>query len=192
MYLNKEPTMISYEGKKTKLRPIRKSDIEKSIRWRNNPDIRDNSLGYRFPVTEKKEEKWYESAMDDQSHSKVVFAIETIEDNNFIGFIHLNQIDWISRRCHFGITIGEKEYQGKGMGPDSMQILFNYAFNCLNIRKISLEVVSFNTHAIRLYKNFGFIEEGKLEEHLYLEGAYHDIIQMRIFDSDFREKYMSA
>jgi UDP-4-amino-4,6-dideoxy-N-acetyl-beta-L-altrosamine N-acetyltransferase len=184
--------MITYEGEKTKLRPIRKSDVEKSIEWRNNPDIRENALGYRFPVTEKMEDKWYESALDDQSETKAIFAIEALKDNTLIGFIHLNQIDWISKRCYFGIRIGEKQYQGKGMGPDSMCILFNYAFECLNIRKICLEVPSFNDSAIRLYRKFGFIEEGTLTKHLYLEGTYHDIVLMRIFDSEFRKRYKNA
>lgn len=184
--------MITYKGEKTRLRPIRKSDVEKSINWRNDPDIRDNALGYRFPVTEKMEDKWYESALDDQSKTRVMFAIEAVEDDALIGFIHLSQIDWISRRCYFGITIGEKNYQGKGMAADSMRILFNYAFECLNLRKICLEVVSFNDKAIRLYRKFGFVEEGILKEHLYLEDAYHDIVLMRVLNSEFRKKYKNA
>ena len=138
------------------------------------------------------EDKWYESALDDQSRTRVIFAIESLEDDALIGFIHLNQIDWISRRCYFGITIGEKEYQGKGMGPDSMRILFNYAFECLNLRKICLEVATYNKNAINLYNKFGFVEEGRLKKHVYLEGDYHDIVLMRIFDSEYREKYRNA
>ncbi|KPA13051.1 N-acetyltransferase GCN5 [Candidatus Magnetomorum sp. HK-1] len=181
--------MISYKGKKTKLRPIHKLDIEKSIIWRNTPDIWENTLGYRFPVTEEMENKWYKSALDDQSNTRVIFAIESIDNDELIGFIYLKQIDWISRRSYFGISIGEQEYQGKGMGSDSMKIIFNYAFECLNMRKICLEVPAFNQNAIKLYKKFGFIKEGILKEHLYLNNSYHDIILMRIFNSEFREIY---
>jgi UDP-4-amino-4,6-dideoxy-N-acetyl-beta-L-altrosamine N-acetyltransferase len=181
--------MISYEGKKTRLRPVRKSDIEKSIVWRNTPDIRENVLGYRFPVTETMEDQWYEAALADQTRSTAMFAIETLDNDTLIGFIHLNRIDWIARRSHFGITIGEKEFQGKGMGTDSMQILFKYAFDCLNLKKICLEVADFNKNAIKLYQKFGFVVEGILKEHLYLENSYHDFILMRMFDSEFREKH---
>ncbi|MBN3036583.1 MAG: UDP-4-amino-4,6-dideoxy-N-acetyl-beta-L-altrosamine N-acetyltransferase [Bacteroidales bacterium] len=181
--------MITYEGKYVRLRPIRKSDVEKSIIWRNDPEIRDNAMGYRFPVTEKMEDNWFESALDEPNRNRVVFAIETIEKKTLIGFTQLNHIDWISRRCYFGIIIGEKEFQGKGMGWDSMQVLFNYAFECLNLKKICLEVVSFNENAIRLYRKFGFIEEGVLREHVYLEKKYHDLLLMRIFDKEFRERH---
>ena len=184
--------MISYERNKIRLRPIRRSDITQSLIWRNIPEIRENALGYRFPVTEKMEEEWYESALDDQGMKRVIFAIETIEDEEFVGFINLNSIDWIARRCSFGITIGERKYQGKGIGADSMRVLFNYAFECLNLRKICLEVASFNEAALHLYRKFGFVEEGTLQEHLYLENTYHDIILMRMFDHEFRSKYGAA
>lgn len=181
--------MISYQGEKTKLRPICKSDLEKSIIWRNTPDIRENVLGYRFPVTQKMEELWYESALNDQSGTRVIFAIEELENNILIGFIHLSQIDWISRRSDFGIVIGEKDFWGKGMATDSMKIIFKYAFECLNLRKICLEVVAFNNNAIRLYQKFGFEKEGRLKEHVYLENNYYDIVLMGLFNTKFREKY---
>lgn len=179
--------MISYKGKKTRLRPIHKNDIEKSLIWKNDPEIRENVQGYRFPVTERMEEIWYESALNGQSRTKVIFSIESLKDNMFVGFIELNQIDWISRRCSFGITIGEKEYQNIGIGKDSIILLFNYAFEYLNIRKICLEVAAYNTKAINLYKKIGFIEEGILKEHLYLNNKYHDIILMRLFGTEFRD-----
>jgi len=185
----RDKVMISYEGKKVRLRPLRKSDVEKSIVWRNDPEIRENAIGYRFPVTEEMEEKWFESALDDQSRTRVIFAIESLEEGALLGFLHLSQIDWIARRCYFGITIGEKQYQGKGFGADSMIVLLKYAFECLNLRKICLEVASYNENAIRLYQKFGFVEEGVLREHLYLEGKYHDVVVMRIFQSEFCEKY---
>ena len=184
--------MISYEGERTRLRPLRKSDMERSIVWRNTPEIRENAQGFRFPVTERMEERWYESALDDQSRTRVVFAIETTDDATLIGFIYLHQIDWISRRCQFGISIGEKEFQGKGMATDSMVLLFTYAFECLNLKKICLEVAAFNETDISLYKRFGFVEEGVLKEHLYLENRYHDVSVMRIFDKEFREKHSNA
>jgi len=181
--------MISYSGERVRLRPLRRSDAETSVVWRNDPVIRENLLGYRFPVTEKMEEKWFESALDDQSRLRVVFAIETIEDAVLIGFINLNQIDWIAKNCYFGISIGNKKYHGKGLAPESMRIMFRYAFDCLNLRKICLEVATFNNNAVALYNKFGFVEEGLLKEHIYLEGKYHDVILMRIFDHEFRNKY---
>ena len=184
--------MISYTGKKTRLRPVQKADLETTIRWKNDPQIREHARGYRFPVTEEMEERWLETVVNDQSRTRVVFAIEALQDDAFIGFIHLNRIDWISRWSYFGVVLGESAYHGKGMAADSMDVLFRYAFDALNLRKICLEVASFNDAAIRLYRQYGFVDQGVLSEHLYLEGVYHDVVTMRLLATEFRAKQAPA
>lgn len=179
--------MISYEGKLCRIRPLKADDIQRTIHWRNDPAVRDLSLGYRFPVTQKMEERWLETAMDDQSRTRVNFAIEENTTGDLVGLIHLNEIDWIARRSYFGIVIGEKQYQGRGIGKESMILLFRFAFNYLNLRKICLEVASFNTAGIGLYQKFGFAHEGLLMEHFFLDGKYHDLVLMSIFVDRFRE-----
>jgi hypothetical protein len=44
------PDMLA--GRVARLRPLRAADHITSVRWRNDRDIRDNVLGYRFPITE--------------------------------------------------------------------------------------------------------------------------------------------
>jgi UDP-4-amino-4,6-dideoxy-N-acetyl-beta-L-altrosamine N-acetyltransferase len=180
--------MLSYEGERIRLRPVRRADLEKTILWRNDPAIRENMLGLRFPVTEKMEEKWYESVADDPSRSRVVFAIEKLADAELVGITHLSQIDWIARVAFFGIYIGDSRHHGQGMGREAMDILFRYAFDGLNLRKICLQVASYNEAAIRLYRCYGFKEEGVLKEQCYLEGSYHDVILMRLFADEFRQE----
>jgi RimJ/RimL family protein N-acetyltransferase len=178
--------MISYEGDKVRLRPIRKADAERSIAWRNDPEVRENTLGYRFPVTEEMEAKWYESALKDQDKTRVVFAIEALADDALIGIIQLNRIDWIARLAYLGITIGERAYHGQGFGTDATKVLLRYAFDGLNLRKVCLEVVSYNTRAMKLYRALGFTEEGRLRDQVCLDGAYHDVALMALFADDFR------
>ncbi|MDX2475295.1 MAG: GNAT family protein [Candidatus Krumholzibacteria bacterium] len=184
--------MISYEGNLTRLRPLRRSDQARTLAWRNDPETRENILGYRFPVTEVMEEKWYETALDDQSRTRVIFAIEARDSGALAGMIHLNNIDWIARHAHFGITIGEPDQRGRGLGPDAMTVLFTYAFECLNLRKICLEVAAYNQPAVSLYARYGFSEEGRLRDHVFLEGRYHDVIMMGLFATDFRRRNNTA
>ncbi len=187
MFRRNQGIMISYVGKKVRLRPLRHADKAKTLAWRNDPEVREYMLGYRFPVTEPMEERWFENVLDDQTQKRVVFAIESLQDSVFIGITQLYQIDWISRLCFFGITIGEKDYHRLGLGRDSMHILFNYAFDGLNLRKICLEVVAYNKAAVQMYREFGFIEEGVLKQQVYLKGSYHDLILMRLLVDEFRQ-----
>lgn len=175
-----------YQGTKILLRPLQRKDAEATILWRNNPSIREMVLGYRFPITEVMEEKWYESALNDQSRTRVIFAMEELAKHELIGLIHLTQIDWISRTCHFGITIGDSKNHGKGYAKEGMQLLLNYAFQVLNLRKINLEVIEKNEAAIHLYRKMGFQEEGRLRKQVIVQGEYYDVLQMGLFDKELQ------
>ena len=182
-----EVALIMNEGEMVTLRPLRRSDMERSIKWRNDPETREMVMGYHFPVTESTEEKWYEDAMNDQTGNRVIYAIEARSDGGHVGFIYLNQIDWISRTANFGIVIGDKDRRGDGLGPEAMHLFFRYAFHGLNLRRICLQVCELNHNAISVYKRFGFKEEGVLREHVYFGGRYHDVVCMALFAQEYAE-----
>lgn len=83
--------------------------------------------------------------------------------------------------CYFGIIIGEKNTQGKGYGKITMNLITKYTFNTLNLKKIILEVVESNEPAINLYKNLGFVTEGKLKKQYFADGKYYDVFVMSLF-----------
>ena len=93
----------------------------------------------------------------------------------------LYNIDWISRTAYYGILIGITNRQGKGIGCEATHIICRYAFEALNIRKICLEVVSFNLEAKKLYEKVGFKIEGRLKKQIYLDHQFYDLIIMGLF-----------
>lgn len=181
--------MFSYKGKKIKLRPVQVADRERSIIWRNDPEIRDMALSYRYPVTDLMEDSWYQRVLSGNDKTKVYFAIENLNDGKHIGFINLYNIDYIADNAYFGIVIGEKSEQCKGKAVEAMHICFLFAFKELNLRKINLEVISNNRRAIEIYHLFGFHDEGVLKQQIYINGRYLDKIVMGIFRSEYFEKY---
>ena len=165
-------------GRLVVLRPLRSADRVKSVRWRNDPDIRENILGYRFPVTEAMEADWVEAVLKDQSRTRVVLAIEDKSDGALVGFVYLNNIDWFARNAEFGILIGERSRHGKGLAREALSLVADYAFESLNLHKLYLRVVAFNTRALRLYRAFGFVDEGMQRQQAYLRGRYYDVVLM--------------
>lgn len=175
-----------YEGKKIRLREYRKSDVEAAQNYINDKELKKNlNPGIPFPYTLQDEEKWFESntALKDTYN----FAIETLDDNIYIGGCGINQVDWKNSNVEIGIFIGDKEYWNKGYGTDAMNVLIRFIFNEMNINKIKLNVYSFNKRAMRCYEKCGFITEGVLRKELYREGNYHDIIVMGLL----KEEYMN-
>jgi diamine N-acetyltransferase len=180
------PHMLA--GRVASLRPLRASDRAISVRWRNDAEIRDNVLGYRFPVTEEMEANWVDGVLKDQSRTRVVLAIEDEADGAFVGLVYLNDIDWFVRNAEFGILIGERSRQGRGLAKDALALVANYAFGTLNLNRLYLRVVAFNKRALRLYRSFGFVEEGIQRQHAFLRGRYYDVVLMGLLRREFEER----
>lgn len=112
------------------------------------------------------------------------FAIDA--QDTFIGICALFNEDNLAHTTELGITIGNKSYWGKGFGREALSLLVDYGFRYHNYHKIWLQVHSDNERAIKAYRNVGFIEEGRLRQHVYSNGRYVDLIHMGILRADWQ------
>lgn len=187
MMMHAKGRAIMYVGKKVRLREYRKEDIPSRLFYINDPEIGANlTPDVLYPITLYEEEKWFESLTAVSDTYK--FAIETLEDNRFIGGCGINGVDWKNSVVTIGIFIGDKNYRGKGYGTDSMNVLVSFIFLQMNINKIRLTVFSFNMPAIKCYEKIGFKVEGILRKEIYKDGQYYDKISMGFL----KEEYVSG
>lgn len=175
-------------GEKIKLRPLKIEDLEKTHEWRNNLELIKLTQGIRFPKTMEMDRDWFNQALNDKSNRNIYFGIDEIETGNFIGIIQLNSIDYISGTANWGFMIGETKNQSKGIGTEFSKLILNYAFNYLNLRKITSYIVDNNVISIRLFRKLGFNEEGILRKHYFVDGDYKDVLIMSLFRTDFDTK----
>ncbi len=76
-----------------------------------------------------------------------------------------------------GITIGEPEGRGKGIGYKAIQHLEEQIYQ-QGFNRIELGVFEFNTNAQKLYRKLGYEEIGRLEEFTYWQGKMWSDIRM--------------
>ena len=67
-----------------------------------------------------------------------------------------------------------------------MCLILDFAFNGLDFRKVSLEVVESNQSAINLYKRIGFINEGLKREEYFAGGKYLNTQLFGILNHEFK------
>jgi putative acetyltransferase len=79
--------------------------------------------------------------------------------------------------AHIGLAVAV-DYQRRGVGRALLAALVDLADNWFDYRRLELQVFADNTHAIRLYEQFGFVIEGRLREHALRDGAYVDSFTM--------------
>ncbi len=176
------------KGNNIVLGPVKREYIDSYLKWFNDPEIT-QYLNHFRPLTRMMEEDWFDNLKNrnDNFH----FAIIIPEENGgekLIGNCGLHAIDLKNRVGEVGITIGEKEYQGKGYGTEAMELLLNYGFKTVNLNRIQLRVYEFNNRAIKSYNRIGFVEEGRMRQAVFINGEYHDTIFMSILQEEWMKK----
>jgi RimJ/RimL family protein N-acetyltransferase len=118
------------------------------------------------------------------AYGDVSFAIET-KDGVHIGSTGLHGASPENRAAELGIMIGEKAYWSKGYGTDALATLVRFAFEEMNLNRIELHVFDFNQRAQASYRRCGFVEEGRMRDAHYAEGAYSDVVVMALLRDDW-------
>lgn len=106
-----------------------------------------------------------------------------LKDGKVIGFAN-TYTNWITRISEPLLYI-RKESRGNGYGKELLDLLVKIIFHEINSRKCSITVYGFNTMAIKLYKDFGFKEEGRLIDEVYRNGRYYDVLKLGLFKKDY-------
>ena len=170
-----------YYGKNVNLSEYTKEDLPLVVDLLNDWEIQCKiNSGLISPFTLDDELEWFEQNRKNKEefHS---FAIRKIQDKTYIGGCGYHNVNYKNRTCQVGIVINQKKFQNQGFGTEAFQLLINYLFKEMNIRKILLNVFANNSRAIHVYKKIGFIVEGTLKNNIYREGHYWDELIMAKF-----------
>ncbi|MEZ4568771.1 MAG: GNAT family protein [Thermomicrobiales bacterium] len=116
------------------------------------------------------------------------FAIRLIDDERLIGSFHISEIEWPHRAAWFSIGLGGKDARGKGYGTEALELGIDFAFNDLNLHRLSLSVFAYNQPAIRLYNRLGFTHEGTFREYLQRDGQRHDMLLFGMLAYEWRKR----
>jgi len=175
------------DGKNIYLRGITPEDVNKEyIGWLNDFEItKDISTGL-FPLSHDDVVKYVKQII--QNKNEVMFAIICKKEQKHIGNIKLGDINWVHRRAYLGLLIGNKNYWGKGYATEACDLIVWYAFNRLNIHKLSVALSEDNVSALKVYKKLGFQIEGTRKQECYKEGKYFDAIDMGILQHEYLYK----
>ncbi len=158
---------------RTNLRSARSSDKDVLYRWMTDRELCVLNSPY-FSVGEGEHDTWFASVLSRQQNA-VFFVIEEKVSQKIIGTCQLVSINWVHRNAELQIRIGERTFQGKGLGSEAIRLLVNFGFTDLNLHRIYLHVFSSNIIAIRAYEKCGFVREGVLKDGVYIDGKYVDV-----------------
>ena len=166
-------------GEKVLLRAVTREDLPRLLEFANDPEVGLAGGGDPpIPCTLERLQKEFEREASDPPRDRTNFAIEA--EGRCIGTCGLFDIDVNARHAELGIGIGDKDYWGRGYGREAVGLVLDYAFRFRNLRRVWLEVHSANERGIRSYRSCGFVEEGRMRGHVWLDGRYVDNVIMGV------------
>ncbi len=168
-------------GERVVLRPFRPGDVEPIWRARLDPVMWARTTAAPY-VPETLEHYRAKYAAPDKDTS-AQFAVEV--DGALVGRAGLFGVDDLARTAEVGLSL-LPDARGKGHGRDCLRVLLGYAFRSRNLRRVHLQSVAGNEPALRAYRAVGFVEEGRLREHAWVEGAYDDVVLMAVLRSEWQ------
>lgn len=157
------------------LKRVTKDDLEILINWRMKPEI--TKYMYTDPVLDiEKQIKWYEKIKNENNSKYWIIYY----NNQRIGEISIQNIDYINRKCSWAYSIGEDSARGIGLGKTLECNIYDYVFCNLKLNKLCCEVFQFNQKVVSLHEKFGSEIEGVLKEHILKNNIYYDVVVMGI------------
>lgn len=158
------------------LRRCQPGDARAIARMAGDAEVYPHLLQMPYPS----EERWRRMLEGNEAPGHTDLVLAAVDDDQLLAWGGLHSVGAALRRRHvmsLGITVG-REAQGRGIGSALMHALTDYADQWGQVLRIELTVYTDNHKAIRLYRRFGFEEEGVKRAFALRDGAYVDALEM--------------
>lgn len=109
--------------------------------------------------------------MNDRNYAFLIF-----QDTTLIGGVNVNNV--CRGAAHFA-SIGywiDEAVEGRGLMFDALQTLNVYAFDHLRLHRINAATLPDNARSQKLLERLGFMEEGRAQKYLQIDGVWRDHI----------------
>lgn len=132
----------------SKFSPVTADIIEKIRIWRNSPRVRSNMLD-DTEIKIQQQKQWFESLATSNDKQYKVFY----QNLKPVGMLYFSDIS--KESCSWGCYIGE-EAVWPGTGVLLSIAALDYAFDILEVERLSAKVFESNASPIRMHQAFGY------------------------------------
>jgi len=164
-------------GERVWLTALEEGDVPTIARWyRDTLFLRLFDAVSSHPQSEaeilRRLEKWRED------ENGFTFAVRPIDEGKeaLLGLVELDGILWPHRVCGISIAIGDRANWGQGYGYEAGGLALAFAFDELNLHRVTSTIFSYNERSIALFEKLGFRREGVFREFLQRDGRRHDVL----------------
>jgi len=167
-------------GELVVLREKRLGDAYNDYRWRTDAELARYDAARPFAATYNDYLALFRDELSYPSPYRRSLAIEDAQGRHIGNAMYYN-VDYQRRDAEIGVTIGLREYWGRGYGTDLVRTFLAYLFENTMLERIYLKTLDWNVRAQRCFENAGFRRTGTSRR-----GEYSFVL-MDIHKRDFQE-----
>ncbi|MDB8555540.1 GNAT family protein [Turicibacter sanguinis] len=174
-------------GENISLRLLEREDLELRVKWINDKETND-MFGFDWPASLGKTQNWYNQSLNDGS--KVHLVVVDSETNKVIGMAGLIDINYRYKHAEVYITIGDKNFRGKGLGKEVLDLINQYGFIDLGLERLYAYNFTYNIPSQKIFEKAGYIKEGIMRKHKYKNGELRDINFYGLLREEWRSEHV--
>lgn len=167
-------------GQFVDLRPLTVSDAELTFAWRQGARA---VLLNQGAQTAEQQARWIAGRPGNEYN----FIIET-KQHRPIGMLSLTAIDAVNRVAEPGRFLIGDEVAARGLpaAAEAMKLLYKLAFDRLHLRRVWGVIAADNNRMIKWQTYLGMVEEGRLRQHLLINGRLQDAVMLGLLEHEYR------
>ena len=179
-----------FEGERIQLTaPDADRDAEIESKWTHDPDyLRLLSADPARPLSPAQVKKHYEEAEKEaeKSHDTFNFAIRLRDGDRLIGFIRMSDIHWTHGSGRLQLGIGDPHDRHHGYGSEALKLILRYAFDELNLHRLTAMTFEYNTAALGFLQHAGFQIEVRRRQAINRDGRRWDAIGLGLLRDEWK------
>jgi len=132
-------------------------------------------------------ERFIQWAHSERSHGRLIcFAVVPKGYDVAVGIMQVRQIDQEFSTGELGAALGS-QFWGTGLFEAAADLLFEFVFNTLGLRRLELRAAVRNGRANGAARKIGAVPEGVARRALFCGGHYHDQLMWSLLAEDWRQ-----
>lgn len=165
------------------LRKLTEADLEKTMRWRMDPDIT-RCMNTDPVLTPEGQKRWLHKIEQDETVRYWMIVVDGVD----AGVINLADIDYERKESNWGYYIGEKKVRSLKLSLTLEWNLYDYVLETLGFERLYNEVLSANEGVVKLHLMCGSKVDEIYPEHVEKNGVKYDVTAISITKEAWAKK----
>lgn len=165
----------SLETQRLQFKKLEMDDCQAIHAYASNPDV-SRFIGWSLMQTYEDTEAFVAKMMQNETSGTHIYAnVVDKASGKIIGTVMFFNMDTVANKAELGYVFHQDTW-GQGYCTEAVEAICDFAFKVIGLHKIHAQVTDTNIGSSRVLEKNGFVQEGRLKDHYFIEGYYYDCL----------------